>query len=132
MISNTHEHDGLLHSQILEREKNKDILILSSEFIEGFTHSSDRMAYLKISGFPSELASATGGAPLKLINARIETCWQIGTASPSFGKTELTYLPYPKELFTFATNMIFTFVSLDEKQEVDLLQWILDKHFSAK
>ena len=132
MITNTHEHDGLLHSHISERDKNNDILTLSSEFIEGFTHSSDKMAYLKISGFPSELASSTGGAPLKLINARIETCWQIGTASPSFGKTELTYLPYPKELVTFVTNMIFTYVSLDEKQEVDLLKWILDKHFSAE
>ena len=132
MITNTHEHDGLLHSHISERDKNNDILTLSSEFIEGFTHSSDKMAYLKISGFPNELASSTGGPPLKLINARIETCWQIGTASPSFGKTELTYLPYPKELVTFVTNMIFTFVSLDEKQEVDLLHWILEKHFPAE
>ena len=132
MITNTHEHDGLLHSHISERDKNNDILTLSSEFIEGFTHSSDKMAYLKISGFPNELASSTGGPSLKLINARIETCWQIGTASLSFGKTELSYLPYPKELVTFVTNMIFTFVSLDEKQEVDLLHWILDKHFPAE
>ena len=131
MITNTHEHDGILHSHISETDKNKDILILSSEFIEGFIHSSDKMAYLKISGFPNELASETGGPPLKLINARVETCWQIGTASPSFGRAELTYLPYPKELVTFATNMVFTFVSLDEKQELDLLQWISDKHFST-
>ena len=88
MITNTHEHDGILHSHISETDKNKDILILSSEFIEGFTNSSDKMAYLKISGFPNELASKTGGPPLKLINARVETCWQIGTASPSFGRAE--------------------------------------------
>ena len=132
MITNTHVHDGLLHSHISERDKKNDILTLSSEFIEGFTHSSDKMAFLKISGFPNELASSTGGPPLKLINARIETCWQIGTASPSFGKKELSYLPYPKELVTFVTNMIFTFVSLNEKQEVDLLHWILDKHFSTE
>ena len=132
MITNTQEHDGLLHSHISERDKKNDILTLSSEFIEGFTHSSDKMAFLKISGFPNELASSTGGPPLKLINARIETCWQIGTASPSFGKKELSYLPYPKELVTFVTNMIFTFVSLNEKQEVDLLHWILDKHFSTE
>ena len=132
MITNTHEHDGLLHSHISERDKKNDILTLSSEFIEGFTHSSDKMAFLKTSGFPNELASSTGGPPLKLINARIETCWQIGTASPSFGKKELSYLPYPKELVTFVTNMIFTFVSLNEKQEVDLLHWILDEHFSTE
>ena len=132
MITNTHEHDGLLHSHISERDKKNDILTLSSEFIEGFAHSSDKMAFLKISGFPNELASSTGGPPLKLINARIETCWQIGTASPSFGKKELSYLPYPKELVTFVTNMVFTFVSLNEKQEVDLLHWILDKHFSTE
>ena len=112
MITNTHEHDGLLHSHISERDKNNDILTLSSEFIEGFTHSSDKMAYLKISGFPNELASSTDGPPLKLINARVETCWQIGTASPSFGRTELTYLPYPKELVTFVTNMIFLMINL--------------------
>ena len=105
---------------------------MSTEIIEGFSNSSVKLDYLKISGFPNELASSSGGPPLKLINARIETCWQIGTASPSFGKTELSYLPYPKELVTFVTNMIFTFVSLDEKQEVDLLHWILEKHFPAE
>ena len=80
MITNTHEHDGLLHSHISERDKNNDILTLSSEFIEGFTHSSDKMAYLKLSGFPNEVASSTGGPPLKLVNARIETCWQFGAS----------------------------------------------------
>ncbi len=129
MISNIHEHDGILHSHISENDAKQDILILTSEFIEGFTQSNDKLAYLKISGFPHEIESTSGGPSLKLINARVETNWQLGTASPSFGSAELTYLPYPRELVTNITNMIFTFVSLHEKRELDLVNWISDKHF---
>ena len=129
MLSNIHMHDGFLHSHISETDLKEDILLLSTEFIDGFTQSNDKMAFLTLSGFPSEIESKTGGPSLKLVNTRIETNWQLGTASPSFGRQELTYLPYPKELVTIVTNMIFTYVSLHEKQEVNLINWIAEKHF---
>ncbi len=110
MISNKPGHDGILHSHISESDAKQDILILTLEFIDGFTQSNDKLVYLKISGFPDEIESTSGVPSLKLINARDETNWQLGTASPSFGSAELTYLPYPRELVTNITNMIFTFV----------------------
>ncbi len=130
MLTNIHMHDGFLHSHMSESDIRKDILLLSTEFIDGFSQSNDKMAYLTLSGFPNELVSKTGGPSLKLVNTRIETNWQLGTASPSFGREELNYLPYPKELVTNVTNMIFTYVSLHEKQEVNLINWIAEKHFS--
>jgi len=56
-----------------ENDIKKDILLLSTEFIDGFTQSNDKMAYLKLSGFPNEIESKTGGPTLKLVNTRIET-----------------------------------------------------------
>ena len=82
-------------------------MLLSTEFIDGFTQSNDKMAFLTLSGFPNEIKSKTGGPSLKLVNTRIETNWQLGTASPSFGRQELTYLPYPKELVTNVNASVF-------------------------
>ena len=113
--------------------KNKlgdDILVLSSEFIEGFNQSNDKASYLKLSGVPSEIKSENNGPHLKLINARIETVWQLGTASPSFGSCELSYLPYSGSLITSTTNLIFTYVSMREKIEKNLIDWVVEKFFS--
>ena len=38
-----------------ENDIKKDILLLSTEFIDGFTQSNDKMAYLKLSDFPNEI-----------------------------------------------------------------------------
>ena len=51
MLSNIHMHDGFLHSHMSENDIKKDILLLSTEFIDGFTQSNDKMAYLKLSDF---------------------------------------------------------------------------------
>ena len=57
MLSNIHMHDGFLHSHMSENDIKKDILLLSTEFIDGFTQSNDKMAYLKLSDFPNEKLS---------------------------------------------------------------------------
>ena len=58
MLSNIHMHDGFLHSHMSENDIKKDILLLSTEFIDGFTQSNDKMAYLKLSDFLLNLTRA--------------------------------------------------------------------------
>ncbi|MEL7184305.1 MAG: hypothetical protein AAGK57_11750, partial [Pseudomonadota bacterium] len=38
------------------------------------------------------------GPTMKLVDVHLKTEWQVGTASPSFGSRELSYLPYPGDM----------------------------------
>jgi hypothetical protein len=57
----------------------------------------------------------------------LTTEWQVGTASPSFGSRELSYLPFPGEMIAERTNMGFVYVSMDEKKVVDLRDFMAEK-----
>jgi hypothetical protein len=101
-----------------------DVQVLTNQFIDGFVSAKDKMAYLKIAGVPNEIADAAGGPSLKLVDVNLTTEWQVGTASPSFGSQELSYLPYPGEMVTERTNLSFVYVSLKSKNVVDLRDFI--------
>ena len=58
-----------------------------------------------LAGVPLERPDGEGGAPLKLVDVRIISEWQVGTASPSFGSRELSYLPFPGEMVRERINM---------------------------
>jgi hypothetical protein len=57
---------------------------------------------------------------MHLIETRIESRWQLGTASPAFGSRELVYLPYPGKMVSERETMTFTYVSLTERDDIDL------------
>lgn len=120
--SHAHNHDpaGHLHSHMAPEDEAADLQVLCAQFIEGFRDASDKAAYLRLAGIPLELADAKGGAPLKLVDVRITSEWQVGTASPSFGSRELSYLPLTGEMVAERTNMTFVYVSLTARQDVDL------------
>ena len=65
---------------------------------------------------------------MKLVDVQLTTEWQVGTASPSFGSRELSYLPYPGEMVTERTNLAFVYVSLDAKDLLDLRTFLHEKH----
>ena len=67
---------------------------------------------------------------MKLVDVQLTTEWQVGTASPSFGSRELSYLPYPGDMVTERTNMSFVYVSLDSKNTIDL-RTFLQNHPAA-
>ena len=110
-----HDHASHLHSHIPEADTAEDLQILTAQFIDGFSTARDKAAFLKIAGVPLEIDDPAGGAPLKLVDVSLTTEWQVGTASPSFGSRELSYLPYPGDMVTERTNMGFVYVSLDSK-----------------
>ena len=109
-----------MHSHIHEGDAAAELQILSAQFIEGFREAKDKMSYLRIAGVPLERDDPEGGPSLKLVDVKIETDWQVGTASPSFGSRELSYLPFTGEMVTERTNMGFLYVSIDRAEKMDL------------
>ena len=101
----------------------RDDLELTTQFIDGFTAAKDKPAYLKIAGVPLEIGGGDTPA-LKLVDVELRTEWEVGTASPSFGSRELSYLPFPGEMITERTNMGFVYVSMAEKRVVDLREFL--------
>jgi len=69
---------------------------------------------------------------MKLVDVKLSTEWQVGTASPSFGSRELSYLPYPGPMVTERTNLGLVYVSLDAKHVTDLRSFLQNHSASRK
>jgi len=122
-----HAHGDHLHSHMHAEDEAADIQVLATQFIDGFIQANDKSSYLKLAGVPFERPSASGAKALKLIDVELKTEWQVGTASPSFGSRELSYLPFPGEMVSERTNMALIYVSIDEKTTLDIRDFLLTK-----
>ncbi|WP_246149744.1 hypothetical protein [Tritonibacter litoralis] len=122
-----HAHGDHLHSHMHAEDVAADLQVLATQFIEGFLQATDKASYLKLAGVPFERPSKDGAKALKLIDIELKTEWQVGTASPSFGSRELSYLPFPGEMVTERTNMALIYVSMDEKQTRDIREFLLER-----
>ena len=109
-----------LHSHLSPDDEAAELQALTAQFIEGFAQATDKAAFLRIAGVPLEIPSQTIGAALKLVDVSITHQWQVGAASPAFGSDELSYLPYPGDLIRERVNCVFVYVSLKDRQDVDL------------
>ena len=118
-IGHNHAADHL-HSHLKPEDEAADLQVLCTQFIKGFQEAADKAAYLKIAGIPNEMSCDEGGPSLKLVDVALKTEWQVGTASPSFGSRELSYLPFPGNMITERTNMAFVYVSSLRRHETDL------------
>lgn len=131
-IGHNHSHDAdHLHSHMPDADKAEELLVLTTQFIDGFVSAKDKMSYLRLSGVPLEIDAPEGGPKMKLVDVQLTTEWQVGTASPSFGSQELSYLPYPGDMVTERTNMGFVYVSLRAKHVSDL-RTFLQSHPAAE
>ncbi len=119
-----HHDGGHLHSHMEPQDHAAELQILATQFIDGFREAKDKAAYLRIAGVPLEIEDEAGGPPLKLVDVTLTTEWQVGTASPSFGTRELSYLPFPGEMIAERTNLGFVYVSMDAKRVRDLRDFL--------
>jgi hypothetical protein len=123
-----HPQDGdHLHSHMHEHDAAADLQVLAAQFIDGFVQAKDKTSYLKLAGVPFERPGKGGATALKLVDVELTTDWQVGTASPSFGSRELSYLPFPGEMVRERTNMTLVYVSMDEKSSLDLRDFLTTK-----
>ena len=104
-----------------------DLQVLAAQFIEGFLQARDKTSYLKLAGVPFERPGQGGDKALKLVDVELTTDWQVGTASPSFGSRELSYLPFPGPMVRERTNMSLVYVSMDEKSTLDIRDFLLSR-----
>ena len=121
-----HNHSNVehLHSNINEDDAAADLQVLTIQFIDGFVQAADKTSYLKLAGVPFERPGQGGKKALKLVDVELKTEWQVGTASPSFGSRELSYMPYPKQLVRERCNMGLVYVSIDEKDTIDIRDFL--------
>lgn len=126
-IGHNHSHPDHLHSHMHPENEAADLQVLATQFIEGFLQAGDKTSYLKLAGVAFERPSASGDKALKLVDVELKTEWQVGTASPSFGSRELSYLPYPGEMVRERTNMSLIYVSIDEKSVLDIRDFLLQR-----
>ncbi len=119
-----HAHGDHLHSHMHHEDEAADLQVLATQFIDGFLQAADKTSYLKLAGVPFERLGAGGATALKLIDVELKTDWQVGTASPSFGSRELSYLPFPGQMVQERTNMSLVYVSMDEKSVLDIRDFL--------
>ncbi len=112
-------------------DRGDTLRALAAEFIDSFRAAKDKVAYLRLAGVPLELPDGRGGPTLKLVDVQLSTEWQVGTASPSFGSRELSWLPFPGEMVRERVNMGFVYVSLEDKRVVDLRDFLRDHPAAA-
>ena len=129
-----HNHQGTdhLHSHPhgeSAKERTDELQTLSSSFIDGFRAAEDKTSFLRISGVPFQ-RPGPDGLTMSLVDAEIVSRWQIGTASPAFASRELNYMPFPGSMVSERESMRFTYVSLTNRADIDLLE-ILQTRFPA-
>jgi len=107
-----------------DQDEAADLQVLAAQFIEGFVQASDKTSYLKLAGVPFERPGTGGAKALKLVDVELKTEWQVGTASPSFGSRELSYLPFPGQMVRERTNMSLVYVSMEEKSLLDIRDFL--------
>lgn len=123
-----HNHpDDHLHSHMHGPDHAAELRVLTDQFIDGFVQAKDKMSYLRLAGVPLEKPGRDGDPPLKLVDVRLTTEWQVGTASPAFGSRELSYLPFPGEMIAERTNMALVYVSLDGMDVLDIRHFLAER-----
>ncbi len=125
-VGHNHSHDHL-HSHLPPEDAAAELQVLATQFIDGFVQAADKTAYLRLAGVPFERPGAGGATALKLVDVSLTTEWQVGTASPSFGSRELSYLPFPGEMVKDRTNMALVYVSSDEKSLLDIREFLSNR-----
>jgi len=124
--NHAHEDGEHLHSHVhgdVAKERAEELRVLATAFLDGYRKADDKTSFLRVAGVPFK-RSGSGGLSMHLVETKIEAKWQLGTASPAFGSRELVYLPYPGEMVSERETMTFTYVSLTERADVDLTEFL--------
>lgn len=121
-----HDH---LHSHVhgqSDADHAEELQVLSSSFVEGFRKADDKASYLRLADIPFQKIGKDG-LTMHLVDAKITTHWQIGTACPAFATRELAYLPFPGSMIEERETMTFTYVSMTERADIDLLSFMAER-----
>lgn len=102
------------------KERADRLKALAAAFMEGFRKAEDKPAFVELAGIPGK-RRGSDGLTMHLVDTAIESNWQLGTASPAFASRELVHLPYPAAMVHERERMTFTYVSLTERSDIELV-----------
>lgn len=130
-LGHNHSHEGTehLHSHVhgqSDKERAEEVKVLATSFLEGFRAAEDKTSYLRLAGIPFKRKGADG-LTMYLVDTAILANWQMGTASPAFASRELLYMPFPGKMISSRESMTFTYVSLTERADIDLVPMLADR-----
>ena len=130
-MGHNHAHGEVehLHSHVhgtSSREKVEELKVLATSFVDGFRAADDKTSYLRLAGIPFQ-KTGKDGLTMSLVDAAIASNWQIGTASPAFASRELVYMPFPGNMVSHREIMTFTYVSLTERADIDLVDLLSER-----
>lgn len=100
-----------------------DASLLADALMEGFEAAEDKPSFLRMARIPSHL-HGEGGEVLRLVDVELRYAYQVGTASPAFNAEELVYLPFPASMIRERADMVFVYVSLRGRRDVDLREMV--------
>ena len=92
---------------------------VEAAFIAGFREAPDKRAFLTLAGIPLTLP---GRSDYKLVEVKLDDRWQVGSVSPGFGTSELSYQPLPGALVSRKTHLRFIYVSARRAREKRLAE----------
>lgn len=127
--NHSHDHADHLHSHVhgdTNKNRTEELKVLATSFVENFRTAEDKTSYLRLAGIPFQ-RKGDDGLTMSLVDTAINANWQIGTASPAFASRELVYMPFPGNMISHRESMTFTYVSLTQREDFDLLTLLEDK-----
>jgi hypothetical protein len=100
-----------------------DDALLADALMEGFDTADDKPSFLRVARVPAHLHGVEGEV-LRLVDVELRYAYQVGTASPAFNAKELVYLPFPASMVRERADMIFVYVSLHSRRDVNLKEMV--------
>ena len=97
--------------------------LLADALMEGFDAAEDKASFLRMARIPLELAGEAGER-LRLVDVELRHAYQVATASPGFNGQDLVYLPFPASLIRERATMVFVYVSLRGRKDIDLAEMV--------
>ncbi len=121
----------------LETMDHDSYHILEDMFINGYKAAKDKLVYLRLAHIPFQLPAidhSSADSALYLKEVKIETLYEVGSVSPTFGTDQILHQMYPNEMVRAQHSLRFIYVRTDgivEKSLHELLGLVIedkDKH----
>jgi len=101
-----HLPTGHTEEPITPRERDLDLV--ETSFVEGFTRCSDATSFLRLAGIPF-VGVAAYGRQLHLLRVEIKDITDVGSAVPLLGGEGMRYDPLPEKLVSRRRHLSFVY-----------------------
>ena len=106
--------------------------LLEDMFIDGYRAAKDKLVYLRLAHIPFQLSTTDNSvtdATLYLKAVKIESLYEVGSVTPTFGTDQILHQMYPGEMVRDQHSLRFMYVRSDgivEKSLHELLGLVIE------